>query len=186
MNIDKEWFDVLDPAFLNHTPVHWLQFKPQPCSNHFVLAVLYTLILIPGAFGNFVVISLFFRSVFLLAPILPHLSSFFLIIFIFIPSLLVLMKNCRVRSLRNSTNILSLNLAFADLLMNSEIPFFIYNCLKCGPALGVIGQFKNFPSLSRNFSFSLSKLLSLSLSLSWPVNKFMIQRNLLNPLQIPF
>lgn len=51
----------------------------------------------------------------------------------------------RVRSLRNSTNILSLNLAFADLLMNSEIPFFIYNCLKCGPALGVLGLFCETP-----------------------------------------
>lgn len=26
--------------------------------------------------------------------------------------------------------------------MNSEIPFFIYNCLKCGPALGVLGEWK--------------------------------------------
>lgn len=61
--IDQEWFDVLSPEFLNHTPVHWLQFKPQPCSSHFTLAILYTLILIPGAFGNFLVISLFFRFV---------------------------------------------------------------------------------------------------------------------------
>ncbi|KAI1303687.1 Opsin, ultraviolet-sensitive [Halotydeus destructor] len=109
------WSTILTSDFEHYVPQHWLQFEPVPCSNHFVLAIVYSVIFVPGFCGNVMLITLFFR----------------------------------VRTLRSPSNTISINLALGDLVMNMKIPFFIYNCLHCKPALGIKGKGTQGSSLSR-------------------------------------
>ena len=108
----QERKDIINPSwsFLSEdyqaiTPIHWLQYEPQSCRMHYLIAIIYTLIFIPGSLANMVMVTFFFR----------------------------------IPSLRTSTNLLNLNLAFADLLMNSQIPGVIYNSINCKPSFGVMG-----------------------------------------------
>lgn len=46
--------------------------------------------------------------------------------------------SCRI--LRTSANILVINLAISDFFMLAKTPIYIYNSIKCGPALGDFGK----------------------------------------------
>lgn len=110
---DKKWLLVGNEDLLKITHSHWLQFEPPSCQQHLIFAILYAVVMIPGIFGNAVVIFLFFRS--------PNL--------------------------RVPANVMSVNLAMADLIMNLEAPLLIFNSLQCGP---------------KNFSLLACRLYGLS------------------------
>ena len=95
----RQWQQVASPDLLRIANGHWLSFQPPSCSMHLLFAFLYTIIMIPGILGNFIVIYLFFRCA----------------------------------SLRIPANVINVNLALADLLMNLEAPILIRNSLDCGP-----------------------------------------------------
>lgn len=103
-SIHPDW-SFLTSEYLAITPVHWLQYEPQPCTIHYLIAIIYTLIFIPGSIANLVMVTFFFR----------------------------------IPSLQTPPNLLNLNLAIADLLMNSQIPGIIYNSFTCKPSFGVWG-----------------------------------------------
>lgn len=105
LTIHPDWFKLLSSDFIEITPIHWLQYQPQSCSIHYLIAIVYSLIFIPGFTINLLMVTLFFR----------------------------------IPSLRTPSNLLNLNLAAADLLMNLQIPSVIYSSLRCKPSLGVIG-----------------------------------------------
>lgn len=95
----RKWLEVANHELLQMTNGHWLQFEPPSCDEHYFFAFLYAVIMIPGIFGNLVVILLFFQS----------------------------------PGLRIPANVLNVNLAIADLIMNLEAPILIKNSLACGP-----------------------------------------------------
>ena len=58
---DPGWKSVLDMDFAHYAPEHWLKFPPATSGQHYVLAVLYAIILVPGFCGNLALIVFHFR-----------------------------------------------------------------------------------------------------------------------------
>lgn len=61
-------YGLFDENYITSINIHWLQFLPPHNINHYVLAVLYLIIMIIGLVGNLFVISIFIRSPSLRTP----------------------------------------------------------------------------------------------------------------------
>ncbi|KAK5650064.1 hypothetical protein RI129_001093 [Pyrocoelia pectoralis] len=55
-------YGFFDESYIKSINVHWLQFLPPHRRNHYILAVLYIIIMTVGLVGNILVISIFLRS----------------------------------------------------------------------------------------------------------------------------
>ncbi|KAF5285417.1 hypothetical protein FQA39_LY16671 [Lamprigera yunnana] len=61
-------YGLFDESYLASINVHWLQFLPPHQLNHYILAVLYFIIMVTGFVGNIFVIGIFVRSPTLRTP----------------------------------------------------------------------------------------------------------------------
>ncbi|KAF5282087.1 hypothetical protein FQR65_LT14405 [Abscondita terminalis] len=61
-------YGFFDESYISSINIHWLQFLPPHKTNHYILAVLYLVIMLIGLIGNIFVISIFVRSPSLRTP----------------------------------------------------------------------------------------------------------------------
>lgn len=52
---------LFEEDYINNINIHWLTFPPPKKSNHYILAVMYAIIMVVGMTGNVLVIALFVR-----------------------------------------------------------------------------------------------------------------------------
>ena len=62
LNISQQWLTVANTDLLMLANPHWLQFDPPSCQQHWIIAIIYTFIVIPGIIGNLGTIIVTFHS----------------------------------------------------------------------------------------------------------------------------
>lgn len=72
---------------------------------------------------------------------------------------------CSCRILRTSANILVINLAISDFFMLAKTPIYIYNSIKCGPALGDIGKSISYLNVLEKYNFCIIDVVDIVIHL---------------------